>query len=204
MRRDIVSNRIGDIVDSMCDYGFRMIQDKWELVHLLACTLETIGRPKIAMEIGSADGGCLCAISSIVEDSGEVISIEPDSNTFNSTRVSEVIAPVKLHHICKYSTDPEAENELISILNGRTIDFLFIDGDHRYNIAKSDFITYSKYVTRSTGIVAFHDINCKENLWYAPGEEMVGLYWDIITDYRHHAEFRYTWAGSHGIGMLAL
>jgi predicted O-methyltransferase YrrM len=205
VRRDIVDNRFGEIIDSMnSDYGFRMIQDRGEISQLLADVLERSGKLKIAMEIGSYDGGCLCAISSLVEDNGEVISLEPNTETFNSDRVQEVIQPVKLHHIAKFSTDPLAEEALVKILNGRTIDFLFIDGDHRYHIAKHDFITYSKYVTRVTGVVAFHDINCRENQLYAPGEEMIGCYWDVITHFRHHTEIRYTAAGSHGIGMILL
>jgi predicted O-methyltransferase YrrM len=43
-------------------------------------------------------------------------------------------------------------------LDNKTIDFLFIDGDHSYKAVKSDFENYSKFV-RKGGIVAFHDIN---------------------------------------------
>lgn len=42
-------------------------------------------------------------------------------------------------------------------LGGRSIDFLFIDGDHTYSGIKRDFQDYSPYV-RHGGVIAFHDI----------------------------------------------
>ena len=46
---------------------------------------------------------------------------------------------------------------LKNLLNGELIDFLFIDGDHRYEGVKQDFEMYSSLV-RSGGYVGFHDI----------------------------------------------
>jgi predicted O-methyltransferase YrrM len=48
-------------------------------------------------------------------------------------------------------------------LDNKTIDFLFIDGDHSYKAVKSDFENYSKFV-RKGGIIAFHDIIYSEGV----------------------------------------
>jgi predicted O-methyltransferase YrrM len=48
-------------------------------------------------------------------------------------------------------------NKIKRILNGKKLDFLFIDGDHSYKGVKKDFEMYSPLV-RKGGIIAFHDI----------------------------------------------
>lgn len=42
-------------------------------------------------------------------------------------------------------------------LDGRRLDFLFIDGDHSYEAIKSDYESYSPLV-RSGGLIAIHDV----------------------------------------------
>jgi predicted O-methyltransferase YrrM len=42
-------------------------------------------------------------------------------------------------------------------LNGRAVDLLFIDGDHRYSRVKKDFEMYAPLV-RTGGVVLLHDI----------------------------------------------
>lgn len=51
---------------------------------------------------------------------------------------------------------PETKKKLEEILNGRQIDVLFIDADHRYASAKKEWELYSPLVKN---IVAFHDVN---------------------------------------------
>jgi predicted O-methyltransferase YrrM len=43
------------------------------------------------------------------------------------------------------------------LLDGRRVDYLFIDGDHTYEGVKMDYEMYSRLV-RPGGIIAFHDI----------------------------------------------
>jgi predicted O-methyltransferase YrrM len=52
---------------------------------------------------------------------------------------------------------PETRLELEALLQGRPIDFLMIDGDHRYEGVKSDFLLYS-CLMKEGGLIAFHDI----------------------------------------------
>jgi predicted O-methyltransferase YrrM len=44
------------------------------------------------------------------------------------------------------------------LLGGRSVDFLFIDGDHRYEGVRRDFELYEPLVAPG-GIVAFHDVS---------------------------------------------
>lgn len=48
--------------------------------------------------------------------------------------------------------------EVRKTLNGELLDWLFIDGDHRYERAKGDFDLYKEFV-RPGGFIGFHDIN---------------------------------------------
>jgi len=48
-------------------------------------------------------------------------------------------------------------NNVKNILKDTQVDFLFIDGDHRYEAIKQDFNMYSSLV-RKGGMIAFHDI----------------------------------------------
>lgn len=48
-------------------------------------------------------------------------------------------------------------DQVKTLLAGRPLDLLFLDGDHTYEGVKQDFQLYSPLV-RSGGLVAFHDI----------------------------------------------
>ena len=55
------------------------------------------------------------------------------------------------------SYDQKTVEKARQALNGRTLDLLFIDGDHSYKGVKADFLCYRQFV-RDGGIIAFHDI----------------------------------------------
>ena len=63
----------------------------------------------------------------------------------------------KIHLVRANSHNPNTFELVKNILDGRIIDFLFIDGDHTYEGAKRDFNIYSSLV-KEGGIIAFHDI----------------------------------------------
>jgi len=48
-------------------------------------------------------------------------------------------------------------DQLKQKLGGRKIDLLFIDGDHRYDGVKADFLSYLPFLAPN-GKVAFHDV----------------------------------------------
>ena len=64
--------------------------------------------------------------------------------------------------------------ELERILDGRKINLLFIDGDHSYGGAKSDFQMYGDFVARD-GLIVFHDIMSFPETWGSGFD--VGVLW---------------------------
>jgi predicted O-methyltransferase YrrM len=99
---------------------------------------------KIAVEIGSYDGGCLHAYVLLFE---KVISIDLQ----NRSRLKEVDYII--------GDSRKTLPMLKETIGGKNtkIDFLMIDGDHSYDGVKADFELYHKLV-RKGGIIAFHDI----------------------------------------------
>jgi predicted O-methyltransferase YrrM len=193
---------ISKIIDDIMAKGIFVNQDRHELIPFMHSAMSLIGgEPNVIVEIGSYEGGTLCTLASIMHRDGEIISIEPDTNTFKVGIARSIIHPKKLTHICGRSDDPGTYRLLGEILSGRKIDLLFIDGDHRYDIVKSDFILYSRFMN-SPGVIGFHDINSIHNHEYSDGEEMVGKYWNFIKRDRPYIEFRHTLFNGYGIGML--
>lgn len=106
--------------------------------------LDDMASKKIAVEIGSYDGGCLYAYKEIFE---EVYSIDLEERS-GLEGVTYII-----------EDSQKAFPVLKEVIGGKNtkIDFLMIDGDHSYKGVKADFDLYHKLV-RKGGIIAFHDI----------------------------------------------
>jgi predicted O-methyltransferase YrrM len=62
-----------------------------------------------------------------------------------------------IHLVRSDSRSQETYKKVEEILNGRKIDFLFIDGDHTYQGAKEDFESYYRLMSKE-GMIGFHDI----------------------------------------------
>lgn len=62
-----------------------------------------------------------------------------------------------VHQVLGSSLSDATVEEVEKLLDGKKVDFLFIDGDHSYGAIKSDFEKYKKFV-RPGGYVGFHDI----------------------------------------------
>ena len=84
------------------------------------------------------------------------------------------------------------------ILNGKELDFLFIDGDHTYEGVRKDFEMYGKLVVKG-GVIAFHDIVP------GPPESVGGVpkFWNEIKHSFNYVEFVKDWKqGGYGIGVI--
>jgi cephalosporin hydroxylase len=123
--------------------------------------------PKITVEIGSKFGGTFMIWNEVFDGikisvdlvagiHGGITREETDkrNDLFNSKYNDCVFIEGNSHEQSTY-------DKLVEVLDGKEVDFMFIDGDHTYEGVKQDFKMYSPLVKKG-GHVAFHDINDTE------------------------------------------
>ena len=126
-------------------------------------------QPKVVVEIGTYEGGTALIWAQLASERvitcdlapagprGELIQAfpPPDSNCRVSVMTGDSHAPAFVERV---------ERELA----GKTVDFLFIDGDHREAGVEADYRNY-RHLVRPGGLIAFHDIADKQD---QPGNEV--------------------------------
>lgn len=164
----------------------RASQSKVELAWLLK-KVDKI-EPKIIVEIGIHRGYSLEVWKKAWPDA-KVIGIENDLNSI------DLEATLNCQIIDANSHETDTQYKLTSLLNGKLIDFLFIDGDHMYEGVKRDYTMYVPLV-RPGGIIAFHDTGIKDN----PGVE-VYKFWDELSEQIGNFSTKHAEGGT-GTGVL--
>jgi predicted O-methyltransferase YrrM len=157
--------------------------------------------PEIVLEIGTAGGGTLFLLSRFSSPTATVFSIDlPKLMTCLRPIVYKSFAKdhQRIHVIRSDSHDAKTLARIKKKLNGRNVDCLFIDGDHRYQGVRKDFDMYAPLV-RKGGIVSFHDI--------VPGPVThvggVPEFWSEIKSRYPWTEFVKDWSQQGcGIGMI--
>jgi predicted O-methyltransferase YrrM len=164
--------------------------------------------PKNVLEIGSLLGWSLKRFIQNTQEGGNVISIDypvrdfvsPIDNRVDQQEYGHLILwkkwakekNINLSVIPFSSFDPNTLNQVKSLT--KELDFVFIDGDHRYEAIKNDYLWYSSLV-RKGGIIAFHDI--------AENEEGGGhKFWNEIKNNFKHKEILLSDKKEKGIGVL--
>jgi len=117
------------------------------------------------VEIGTAQGGTLYLWCRISQPDALIVSIDLPGGPFGGDYTLKDIKKFrkykrkkqKLYFFRKDSHKQATKRELINILKGGKIDFLMIDGDHRYRGVKKDFKLYSPLV-KQNGLIVLHDI----------------------------------------------
>lgn len=120
---------------------------------------------KTVVEIGTAQGGTFYTWCKIATSDAFIISIDLPGGPFGGGYTLKDVKKFKkygkqkqkVYFLRKDSHRQDTKDRLVKILDGRKIDFLFIDGDHRYRGVKKDFQLYSPLV-KQNGLVVFHDI----------------------------------------------
>jgi len=116
-------------------------------------------------EIGTAHGGTFWLWCRLAAPDATVVSMDLPGEFAGGGGSADEVLPLlrgyggeaqKLAFIRDDSHAPTAVEALISVLDGRQLDFLFIDGDHSYEGVKADFETFAPFV-KPGGLVAFHD-----------------------------------------------
>jgi cephalosporin hydroxylase len=136
-------------------------------------------KPKIIVEIGTAQGGSLFLFCRIADINAKIISIDLPGGEYGGGYPKWKI-PIfktfvdgnqKIYLIRLDSHKKSTYKKVKRIIGNDSIDVLFIDGDHTYDGVKKDFGMYGKLVKR--GIVALHDIvahppekRCEVNLFW--------------------------------------
>lgn len=148
-------------------------QTAWEVNEMLLIVAR-LGPQINVLEIGTHQGasaalfkkalGALNVIS--VDGSGDMIL--PKHEPF-------------FHFIKGRSQDDDTGTAVLSYLEGQDVDFLFIDGGHRYEEVKADFEIYSPLV-RPGGIVGFHDAWVEHEA--APDVEVKRLWLELHNTHR--------------------
>ena len=191
---------------SMFGFLIRPMQVKSEFLGLLNILQEK--KSEIILEIGTANGGTLLGFSKLAPDDATIMSIDLPEGPFGGGYPKSKIPLYfsfkkknqKMFLLRENSHVNETLEKVKDILNGRRVDFLFIDGDHTYEGVKRDFELYSPLV-KSGGVVAFHDVAVH------PGYIgcFVNIFWDEIKKNYEHQEFiENKHQGWGGIGVLFL
>ena len=155
-------------VEQLVDCVFRCesiapIQIRSELVRMLEVIQKA--RPRTVVEIGTAKGGTLLLLCCMAVSDATIVSIDLPGGKFGGG-YSAWRGPLyrnfarelqKVHLLRADSHSDLTFENLVFILSGRPVDFLFIDGDHTYEGVKRDFELYSPLVGEQ-GIIGFHDI----------------------------------------------
>ena len=157
-------------------------------------------KPKVIVEIGTANGGTIGRWFEIPEVE-TVISIDHpfgihggqgyEERTYVISDILEQANKCKkeFYAINGDSKDSYIINRLEEILDGRKVDFLFIDGDHTYNGVKYDFIYYNKFL-HGNSIVGFHDII--DSQFHKEYGCFVSDFWNELKENYEYKEFIHT------------
>jgi len=123
-------------------------------------------RPQAVLEIGLDEGGTLFLWTRAARPDALLLAIDTRPagtlgmrspfplarrNFAHSSQRVELLMPADSH-------DSATRARVETLLGGRKLDFLFIDGDHSREGVWADFELYSSLV-RPGGIVAFHDVS---------------------------------------------
>ena len=155
-------------------------------------------------EIGTCRGGTLFVWCQIATPDARVFSLDLPGGEFGGGYNERALPFFQafrkpgqtLECIRGDSHAPEMRAEFERRLGGEPLDFLFIDGDHRYAGVKQDFETYAPFVRRG-GIIGIHDIVERP----AKPAIQVHRFWAEVKARHRHAEFIDQTGGRQAIGI---
>jgi cephalosporin hydroxylase len=164
--------------------GTGSCQIPWEIES--AITLMASVRPHVICEIGTFQGGTTLLFSRFLSMVKVILCIDL---YVKNKQVLKLLAPPGQHFeffdMPSYSERTVAR--VAEFLNGRMIDALFIDGDHRYQGVKQDFLCYRSFV-KEGGLILFHDIVEEDGCGKAWAGGVPKL-WRELSPYYPHREF---------------
>lgn len=198
------TNQIRDVIDiAYKDYS--MIQNPIE-IQKFSEFFVTLNCKNI-LEIGTFLGGTFYTMCKLSNPYGKKISIDcPDVIAPGSEVVKQKHNQID-EYLIKFaknvviirddSKSDECLQKLEKELQGESLDFIFIDGDHTYDGVRSDFLNYKKYL-KDGGYIAFHDIDYPSSTVSLGCE--VYKFWNKLKEEYNFIEFKQGSLG--GIGLV--
>jgi predicted O-methyltransferase YrrM len=143
---------------------FGALQRTWELASLVAMVAER--KPRVVVEIGTHRGGTLVCWAAVAPPDALLVSIDLPTPAEGLGTAPDDLAAVRRHlkpgqqlvSITGDSHAPATLERLRAVLDGRPVDFLWIDGDHSDPGVRQDWAMYGGLV-RAGGLAALHDIH---------------------------------------------
>ena len=147
--------------------------------------------PRTMCEIGTANGGTNLLLAHTIETIATIVGV--DLFIMNGMILRLLRRPGQTFHLVNGSSYARPTFERVrQALAGQPIDLLFIDGDHRYEGVKQDFLLYRELV-RDGGLIMFHDIVPDHGSRYGrPTTHCTGdvpYFWNQLKPHYRHREF---------------
>lgn len=189
-------------------YQFGMSQHEFEIESFL----QLIQNKEInnVLEIGSKLGGTLYLWRRLAK--GIVASIDLPGGKYGGWIMNDhpylgnclkkrnsFFKKFQVNMISGNSTDIKIIKKTNTLFKDKTIDLLFLDGDHTYDGIKADYENY-KHLMSKNGIIAFHDIVDSEHHKYL--NVGVNKFWNELEGNKTEIIENSIWG--YGIGVLQL
>jgi len=188
--RAVAQNLTFDNAYTFADAEIGIAQKREEIRWLFE--LVRAERPRVVLEIGLDLGGTFFMWSRAAAPDAHLLAIDTKPvgrfgmwSPFSLVRRGFAVGSQRVTLLMNSDSHDETTRQRIAaLLDGRAVDFLFIDGDHCCKGVWQDFETYSPFVAPG-GLVAFHDVS--QN----PAEQTKGVaqFWREFT-VEHETEER--------------
>ena len=165
----------------------------------VAMLLVDLLRPNLFVELGTHYGDLYCAFCQAIQEldlSTRCCAIDnSDGDSPAGFYSPEVLADLRAHHDPLYghfsSLVKSTFDDSLKQLSDGSIDLLFIDGYHAYEVVRHDFESWLPK-TSSRGVILFHNVN--------EADFGVRRLWEEVKERYSYFEFTH----GHGVGVLAV
>lgn len=149
-----------DLVDR-AKWGSVLMQDLDEM-EVLVKRLMMNGNLTTILELGVAEGGTLKIWEKLLPQNKNSLLVGVDIDPKITWDYKDSIVNIQI--VTGPSEKDSTREAVKKILNGRKVDFLFIDTRHWNDAVKIDLYEYGGFV-RDDGIIAFHDLAFFHSYW---------------------------------------